>query len=338
MQNKRVLFITYDLSGYYDSMYAALKERYTHVDYYNTATFSFKYKNAAQHIKAFFYKIFTGQKLKNFYKYKGLIDNLSTQQYDVTLVIRPDVFFDSQLEILKKISGKFIAYYHDSINNIKRKKHVIHFFDEVYSYEPADVIKYDLKFIPNFIYFKPYDRVDTIKCDAFSVMSDDYRVPVLRRVAEFLSSNGYSFNFFVTKNCDPSSCRLISYIKKRIDNEGVTRNIKEASIIVDIHKFGIQDGLTFRVFEAMGYHKKLITTNTDVVNYDFYNPDNIFVVTNVEEINIPHAFFTTPFEPVPAEIYNRYTVNAWLDTVVGGKTGNGPVYHACLKSKNAAAA
>ena len=46
-------------------------------------------------------------------------------------------------------------------------------------------------------------------------------------------------------------------------------NLKKSKIIVDIHKYGIQDGLTFRVFEAIGYHKKLITTNKDIKTYDF---------------------------------------------------------------------
>ena len=33
-----------------------------------------------------------------------------------------------------------------------------------------------------------------------------------------------------------------------------------------------QLGLTIRVLEALGAKKKLITTNEDVVNYDFYRP------------------------------------------------------------------
>ena len=33
-----------------------------------------------------------------------------------------------------------------------------------------------------------------------------------------------------------------------------------------------QNGLTIRVIEMLGAKKKIITTNEDVVNYDFYRP------------------------------------------------------------------
>ena len=44
----------------------------------------------------------------------------------------------------------------------------------------------------------------------------------------------------------------------------------EGNIILDIaHPH--QKGLSFRPYEAMGLRKKLITTNKDITNYDFYN-------------------------------------------------------------------
>ena len=58
MENKRILFITFDMSGYYTGVYDELKKRYTTVDFYNTATISYKYKNIFEKIYSFFYKIF----------------------------------------------------------------------------------------------------------------------------------------------------------------------------------------------------------------------------------------------------------------------------------------
>lgn len=68
MENKKVLFITFDMSGYYTNVYNELKERYEHVDFYNTATMNYKYKNVFERLYSFIYKIFTGKKLKNYYK------------------------------------------------------------------------------------------------------------------------------------------------------------------------------------------------------------------------------------------------------------------------------
>jgi len=38
MTDKKILFITYDLSGYYDAIHDELNTQYKHVDYYNIAS------------------------------------------------------------------------------------------------------------------------------------------------------------------------------------------------------------------------------------------------------------------------------------------------------------
>lgn len=316
MENKKVLFITYDMSGYYESVYKELQNRYAEVDYFNTLGISYKYKNFREKIYSFFYKLFTGKKLKSYYKYKNLIDSVKDKQYDITLIVRPDLFFDSHLQLLKGISKRFIAYYHDSINNIERKKDVIHFFDAVYSYEKKDVTDYNLKFITNFIYFDGNKSGSTPEFDVFSVMSNDYRIGVLKKLASFLNEKGRSYYFYVVTSSENREDEGITFTTRRMHNDEVTLNIQRAAVIADIHKFGIQDGLTFRVFEAIGYRKKLITTNKDIVNYDFYDPANIFVIHDNEDIAIPDAFFETPYKELPTEVYNKYTVSAWVDTIL----------------------
>jgi len=316
MEDKRVLFITFDMSGYYDSVYKELKSRYTHVDYYNTATLKFKYKNMLQKVQAFFYKIITGKKLKNYYKCKELVNNTVCHKYDITIIIRPDVFFDSQLQAIRNVSKRFIAYYHDSINNIKRKKDIINFFDAVYSYEKKDVEDFGLLFISNFIYFEGEVHNTETSYDAFSVMSDDYRVITLKNLAEHLKEKGYTCGFYVMKDGELPENTNITYINKRMCNNEVIDHIKRAPIIADIHKFGIQDGLTFRVFEAMGFRKKLITTNKDIKNYDFYNPNKLFIIEDARNINIPNSFFESPYTELPEEIYKKYTVKSWVDNIV----------------------
>jgi hypothetical protein len=316
MQNKKALFITFDMSGYYDGIYDELKRRYDTVDYFNMAKISYKRKSVLEKIYIPLYKLFTGEKLKNYYKCTGVVDKAKKSRYDVALVIRPDFFFDSQLKALRESSDYLVAYYHDSTNNIKRKKDVIHFFDKVWSYEKKDVAGYGLAFIPNFIYFNDaYSGNDLIEYDAFSVMSNDYRIQVLRKVATFFRQKNHSYKFFVAVD-EPKSDELLTFITKRMNNEEVIAEIKKARIIVDIHKFGVQDGLTFRAFEAMGFRKKLITTNADIETYDFYNPNNIFIIKDVKNIDIPDAFFTTPYEEIPEAVYKKYTVAAWLDTVL----------------------
>ena len=42
MQNKKILFITYDLSGYYDIIHEELQKNFHSVDYHNIANLKFK--------------------------------------------------------------------------------------------------------------------------------------------------------------------------------------------------------------------------------------------------------------------------------------------------------
>ncbi|MEK5777604.1 lipopolysaccharide biosynthesis protein, partial [Acinetobacter nosocomialis] len=55
----------------------------------------------------------------------------------------------------------------------------------------------------------------------------------------------------------------------------------KSNIILDISHPG-QSGLTMRTFEAIGAGKKLITTNTNIKEYPFYNANNIFIISRDE--------------------------------------------------------
>jgi hypothetical protein len=62
-------------------------------------------------------------------------------------------------------------------------------------------------------------------------------------------------------------------------------------IVIDA-EHPVQLGLTMRTIETLGAGRKLLTTNADVVNYDFYHPNNILVV-NRNRIEIPESFIET---------------------------------------------
>ena len=70
-------------------------------------------------------------------------------------------------------------------------------------------------------------------------------------------------------------------------------------------------GLTMRTIELLGLQKKIITTNIDIVNYDFYNPVNILIIDR-DSPKINKEFFTTPFTPIPQEIVSKYIISNWL--------------------------
>jgi hypothetical protein len=81
-------------------------------------------------------------------------------------------------------------------------------------------------------------------------------------------------------------------------------------VLVDVQQKN-QDGLTFRIFEALGYKKKLITNNQDIVTYDFYNPNNIFVISE-SNYEVPSSFFETDFVEIDSDILSKYKLDNWI--------------------------
>lgn len=60
----------------------------------------------------------------------------------------------------------------------------------------------------------------------------------------------------------------------------------------------------------------MITSNQDIRTYDFYNPNNIFVIDDFDDINIPESFYQTPYEKIPTEIYEKYQYSNWVKTIL----------------------
>ena len=89
---------------------------------------------------------------------------------------------------------------------------------------------------------------------------------------------------------------------------------RKSRIIVDMQHPN-QTGLTLRTMEALGSKKKLITTNPDIVNYDFFDPQNILVVDR-KKPDISEHFFRTTYSPIPKNIYEKYSVDSWLDQIL----------------------
>ena len=62
--------------------------------------------------------------------------------------------------------------------------------------------------------------------------------------------------------------------------------------------------------------RKLITTNEDAVNYDFYRPENILIFRG--SIDPDDPFFASPYIELPQDIYEKYSIRNWLATILNG--------------------
>ena len=108
------------------------------------------------------------------------------------------------------------------------------------------------------------------------------------------------------KNCIPP--KYINY--KMLPLAEAYSMYSKAKCVMDIES-STQTGLTMRTIEMIGLRKKLITTNKDIVNYDFYNENNIMIVDR-ENFKIDKVFFEKPYVNLDEKIYEKYALKNWI--------------------------
>lgn len=319
MQNKKLLFLCLDVFDLYKIFQNGF-EKYSDCEITTILYKPYKYKNKKERIKNFFSKVFLGKNLKKIWQGESYFKNIDANEiFDYAVTICPDLLDIGSMQHIKKISKKSIVYYWDGFDHFPKYKSTIPYFDECFTFDPVDAKNYNLKFLPNFYFAE--DRNTNPSTDLFFLSSYDSRYPLIEKIVKTIENQNDNIKIKVLqlprgkKNTIPKpASNSIEFIDKPISFVETTALMKDTKIVLDIQK-DIQRGLTFRVFEAMGLGKKLITTNTDIINYDFYNPNNIFIWTD-DSTSVPDDFLNTPYEELPEEIYKKYSQESWVKTIL----------------------
>lgn len=235
-------------------------------------------------------------------------------KFDVVLFINPAQIDSRLIAAGFKVSERKVAYLYDSFSRWPMGTEELAQYDEVFSFDRENAQSHGLRKLYNYIYADYEAESQPSEYSAFLVMAGKDRVPFLVSLAnEFDRLNISDYKFLVQCKSLPDSHPGITYFEERMSLESVEELVKKSRIVIDISKAG-QTGLSFRFFEAMAFRKKIITTNSSVTEYDFYNPCNILIVDEVCPV-IPEAFINAPYVDIPAKIYQKYTLQGWVQTV-----------------------
>ncbi len=273
----------------------------------------FRYKNKLHRIRNFFSKIFLKKNLKHTHFYDKVTNEIKIldERFETIITIRPDLLSNENLSLLKTKANYFVAYYWDSIPFFPRKAEIIHYFDKVYSFDDRDCKKYKLEQLTNFYFYqiKPH----SIEYKAYNLSTLDNRITILQSIAAILKRKNISYLFkaYSPKNI---SVDLITTFDVGLNYKQMLEEVSKSSCMVDVQR-DEQYGLTFRPFEALGLDIKLITTNEQIRNYDFYDENNILVIDK-NNIQIPDWFFNTPYKMVPQVIKEKYYIDFWVKKIL----------------------
>lgn len=312
---KLILLITYDNWGYNQYIADALERKSYEVKHINFHSFQYKYPGFSHKALNFFTKNLGIANLKHIHYNETILNEIKNlKSIDTAIYIKADFLSQQTVEAINKKANKSVLIINDSINRYPKTKNILSLFDKVFSFEKKDCKKYDLHFKTNFIYKTVAKTALKYKYKVFNISSYDKRFPIVKKIAEALYNMDVKSKIIIftsKENNEP----YIEFSKCTLSISDINHLLEQSEIMLDINR-SKQQGLSFRVFESLGLKKKLITTNGDIINYDFYNPENIFVIEDIEKIEIPDNFFETPYIEISQDILNKYLIDNWVDELV----------------------
>lgn len=316
INSQRILLIAPKYYDYHTKIIKELESNGASVTFYPEMVYPFFYRlmrNVSQYIKKELEKKYLNEILKN-------IDDNS---YDIFFLIRGEIVTTEFLEKLKlKLPhAKFVMYQWDSLkqNNYEAK---IKYFDRIQTFDMVDAKALNLSYLPLF-YMDEYSltQKNDKKYDlAFFGSWHGDRLEVIKHIDKELKQHGliFKFHLYISKLGILKSLLLrkitlkdLLFLKTNtIDAKEINQVYKESKAVLDI-ELAIQNGLTIRTFEVLGSNTKLITTNNNIKEEKFYNPNNIMVIDR-KNIKIDFDFFKLPMEKYD---FSEYHIGRWIEKV-----------------------
>lgn len=320
---KKILFFAPKFFGYEHAIKLKLESLGAEVDFFderpsNTTWFKSCLRVCRWMVRHIIRKYFT-----------GIINTLPVNAYDFVFLIKMEAMPKDCLTLLKRMQPRatFIYYTYDSVKNNHNAISCLNFFDRAFTFDRQDANDFNIRFRPLFFLDSyrniPQGKLSYDWCFIGTAHSDRY---ILNKQFQ-RATQSYHLNSFIFLYI-PSN--IIYWIKKILlpsflrasKSEFSFQPLTKAEIIAFLSKSVAvldfqhpkQTGLTMRTIEMLGAHKKLITTNQDVRNYDFYHPNNILII-NRNFIQVDAAFFTTPYVKLDSQIYEKYSIGGWLEEI-----------------------
>ena len=266
-------------------------------------------------------------KIKDYYQ--SILNRLikSKKHFDYVLFVNPESVTREILLVYRKqfASARFIMYMWDSFNNKKNHIDLLPLFDAKFTFDSNDAKKYDLTLRPLF-YINLYNAQK--RKDIFDLLfvgtAHSDRYIFVQKIKSLLPNNLKFKTFFYLdgkllyfgKRMAEKSFRLVPYYEitfKSLSHKENAALVHQSKAILDINH-PRQTGLTMRTFETLGAQKKLITTNASILNYDFYDKNNVLIIDRENPI-IENSFLEGNITPTSKEILFKYSIEGWIHTL-----------------------
>lgn len=250
---------------------------------------------------------------------------LNGRKADYALCIRADAYPHHLIAEIRNHSNWCVNYQWDGIHRFSEITDYLRYFDRFFVFDENDVTRYpqhNLHTISNF-YFdfpKAFPEPQTGRTLYFVGGMMNSRTHAIQTFAAQAVAASIELDFLIAgkqhKFAEDFNFPGIQHLTRENElsfGDSVRRSLNSLALVDFV--ISEHEGLSFRVFDALKFDKKLITTNTAVKKYDFYHENNIFVWHEGEPFENVTAFLERPFTPLPPEIKEKYSFSHWLQTM-----------------------
>ena len=261
-----------------------------------------------------FFSFWLGKFLRKFHinKFSNINPELDTLKADGIIVFDSGISDTFILERLAKkyAEKKLIFYYWNPVfTSINPNKIPLKF--EKWSYSPTDCEEYGMKYNSTF-YFKSFVKEPSqIKRDVFFIGKDKGRKRKLDKIKKIFDLEGVSSTFYLTSNHPRFSGKKY---RKAISYDKVLDYVNESKAVLDYY-VNPHAGLSLRAMEALFLGKKLISNNKNVVNYDFYNEENVYQLDFFKNKSLKD-FLASSMVHINSQIRDRYLFCNWINRFI----------------------
>ena len=327
IDGKKILFFSPAFFGYENKIKTKMTEMGASVDAFDARSVTGAYERALLKLgPALFDKKTEGY-------YAHIFSQVKRVPYDYVLIVKCDMPTERVLKAYRKQfkKAKLCLHMWDSVKNIPNVEKKFQYFDYISSFDRFDCLNNRLIHFRPLYYCDEYKKeqkagasydydlcfIGTIHSDRWKILKDIKKQAVRRGLRMFcypyLQSPFIYWFYKLTKpefwDTDRKEFRF-----GKISGEEAAWQVARSKAVIDIQHPG-QTGLTIRTIEMLGMHKKLITTNADIQNYDFYRPENIQVIDRKRprlagELKADYA-------ALDEKTYEAYSLESWIYGVLG---------------------
>lgn len=320
-QGKKILFISVSFFDYEKAIVKQLKELGAQVCFYDDRpSNSVIVKGLIRYDKRLLER-----KIRQYYL--QILEDLDIETFDYFLLIKGEAIPPWFVKILKERNPqmKTIAYTYDSVAEHQSFMKISCLFDQVFTFDRHDALRYGWHFRPLFCIeeYRKATQSDHVLWDLSFIgtaHTDRYMIGEavnreankygLRTWFYYYAPGKWYFKIrrIFDRHLKKFDIRKLSF--RPLSHKDIKAVYEMSKAVLDINK-PYQSGLTMRSFEVLLSKRKLLTFNADIVNYPFYDPQNIMIL-NRENISWEASFFQSEFSEIPLSTVEKMTLKSWL--------------------------